>query len=448
MFPHLAEMEGSGSREEQINGFARTATIHSMSSDIPSYEHAAAIVAERAGALAQQYRPVSEPIGLADAAGRILAISILADDDQPPFSRSTRDGFACRAAEASARMALPVVGSTQAGDAPAGPLPAGFAWEIMTGAPVPAGTDCVVMLEHVERTGNVIRLATSRTIEAGDNIVEKGAQARHGDEQLGSGVHLGPAQIALAASCGYATTEVFRRPRVAILTTGDELVPVDTTPGAGKIRNSNGPMLAALVGRAGGEPIVLPTAADTAEALDIALEQAAQADMLLISGGVSAGKYDLVEPALARLGARFHFTGVKIQPGKPLVFGEIPSSGDLLKAQVFFGLPGNPISSAATFLLFAAPVLAALAGSRETYPRFVLAHLARDTDRKGKPGLTRFLPARCTFNPSANEIPQVATVPWHGSGDLTAFAQSNCFLVIPEDAGFLESGSTVQILLH
>ena len=117
-------------------------------------------------------------------------------------------------------------------------------------------------------------------------------------------------------------------------------------------------------------------------------------------------------------------------------------------AQVFFGLPGNPISSAATFHLFAAPILAALAGSRETHPRFVLAHLARDTDRKTKPGLTRFLPAFATFNSSVNELPQVALVPWQGSGDLTAFARSNCFLVIPEDAGFLTAGTTVRILLH
>lgn len=419
-----------------------------MSPDLPGYEQAADIVAEHARSIAQRYAPRTERIDLAHADGRILASPLLADDDQPPFPRSTRDGYACRAAEASAHIALPLVGSTHAGEAPAGPLPARSTWEIMTGAPVPEGADCVVMLEHVEKSDGSIRLLPSRTIDPGDNIVAKGAQARRGDEQLAPGVELNPAQIALAASCGYATLDVFVRPRVAILTTGDELVPIDATPGPGKIRNSNALMLAALVARAGGDPIVLPTAADTAEALDAALAQAVRADMFLISGGVSAGKYDLVEPALARLGAQFHFTGVKIQPGKPLVFGEIPRSGESPTAKVFFGLPGNPISSAATFLLFAAPVLAALAGSRETHPRFVLAHLARDTDRKGKPGLTRFLPARCTFNTSVNELPQVTTVPWHGSGDLIAFAQSNCFLVIPEDAASLAAGTTVRILLH
>lgn len=423
-----------------------------MSSDLLSYEHAAAVVAEHARTVSRQFRPRIERIDLALAAGRVLASPLLADDDQPPFSRSTRDGYACRASDASSHLALPVAGSTHAGETPARPLPTGVAWEIMTGAPVPQNADCVVMLEHVEKSGNTVRLSPARTIEPGENIVAKGAQARRGDEQLPAGVALGPAQIALAASCGYANLDVFVRPRVAILATGDELVPVDTQPGPGKIRNSNAPMLAALVARAGGEPIILPPAADTAEALDAALDaalaEAMDADMFLISGGVSAGKYDLVEPALARHGARFHFTGVKIQPGKPVVFGEIPQSNGASATKLFFGLPGNPISSAATFLLFAAPVLAALAGSREAHPRFVLARLATDTDRKNKPGLTRFLPARCTFHPSLNEPPQVIAVPWHGSGDLTAFAQSNCFLVIPEDAGALTAATTVRILLH
>lgn len=419
-----------------------------MPSDLPSYEQAASIIAEYARAIAEHQSPPTERIHLASASGRILASSLRADDDQPPFPRSTRDGYACRADEASAHIVLPIAGLTHAGQPPTGPLPPVSAWEIMTGAPVPAGADCVVMLEHVEKSGNTIRLSASRTISPGDNIVARGAQSRRGDKILDSGVLIGPAQIALAASCGYSTLDVFRRPSVAILTTGDELVPVDATPGPGKIRNSNAPTLASLVAKFGADPIVLPTAADSADALDAALTQAAQADMLLISGGVSAGKYDLVEPALARLGAKFHFTGVKIQPGKPLVFGQIAQSAGSPTAQVLFGLPGNPISSACTFLLFAVPILAALAGSKETHPRFVLAQLACDTDRKAKPGLTRFLPALCTFNRSVKELPQVATVPWHGSGDLTAFAQSNCFLVIPEDTAHLEGGSTVRILLH
>ena len=293
-----------------------------MSTPLLSYEEAAAMVVGYSGAL-DRTPPVLESVGLARALGRVLARSLSADVDQPPFARSTRDGFACRAAEASAHARLKVAGTTHAGEAPAGPLPPNAAWEIMTGAPVPSGADAVMMVEHVERDGDGVRLTPSRKIKPGENIVGQGAQARRDDALLPSGTRIGPAQVALAASCGYAELTVFARPRIAILATGDELVPVESKPGPGQIRNSNAPMLAALVSAAGGEPWVLPTAADTAESLDAALGTAAEADLLLVSGGVSAGKFDLVEPALARRGARFRFTGVRIQPGKPLVFGEM-----------------------------------------------------------------------------------------------------------------------------
>ncbi len=248
---------------------------------------------------------------------------------------------------------------------------------------------------------------------------------------------------------------------MAILTTGDEIVPVKSMPAPGQIRNSNGPMLAAMVVAAGGEPWILPTASDNARVLDTALAQAAEADLLLITGGVSAGKFDLVEPALDRAGAHFHFTGVRIQPGKPLVFGEMPRrrsasenangkagvrSPALPRALPIFGLPGNPVSSAVTFLLFAAPVLAALAGSLETGPRFALARLPQGTHKLEKAGLTRFLPAKCTFG-AAGQLPEVSLVPWQGSGDLAAMAHSNCFLVVPEEPHRQEPGATVRILL-
>ena len=413
-----------------------------MSSALPSYQQAADIVAASAARLApSRAAQVVEQVALGESAGRVLARALMADRDQPPFARSTRDGFACRAAEASAHEFLTIAGATRAGGAPGGPLPPHAAWEIMTGAPIPAGADAVVMVEHVETASGSVRLLPPRSASAGDNIVPQGAQARAGDELLAPGAAITFAQFALAAECGAPVLEVFRPPRVAILATGDELVPVEATPGPGQIRNSNAPMLAALVVAAGGAPWVLPAAADTADALDAALCQAATAEFLLISGGVSAGKFDLVEPALARLGAQFHFTGVRIQPGKPLVFGELPGLP-------FFGLPGNPVSSAVTFLLFGAPVLAALSGRQQHGPRFALARLAADTDRRAKPGLTRFLPASCTFSAGAGQLlPEVALIPWQGSGDLAALARSNCFLVIPEDTPTLEAGATVQILL-
>jgi len=415
-----------------------------MCAGLLSYSEAARLVASFARGLGRSDLAV-ERLELANAAGRVLAVPIVADQDQPPFARSTRDGFACQAVATSGHEFLPIAGATHAGQAPAGPLPTGAVWEIMTGAPVPAGADAVVMIEHVERDGERVRLLPKRSIAAGENIVAQGAQARQGDELVSAGFAVGPAQIALAATCGCAELAVYKRPRVAILTTGDELVSVEQEPGPGQIRNSNAPMLAALVASAGGAPRVLPSATDTAASLDSALRHAMDADLLLISGGVSAGKFDLVEPALARLGASFHFTGVRIQPGKPLVFGEVPrSAGSRLP---FFGLPGNPISSAATFLLFAAPLLASLGGATEVGPRFVSAQLSRATDRKAKTGLTRFLPGLCAFSSQGNGLPQVATVPWHGSGDLPAFARSNCFIVVPEDVSSLDPGTMVRILM-
>lgn len=404
------------------------------------------MVAERAAARGPRSAP--ERVTLAAALGRVLAEPLYTDRDQPPFPRSTRDGYAVKASEAAAHLELKIAGSTRAGQAPGDPLAPGTAWEIMTGAPVPAGADAVVMLEHVNAINGAIRVRAPRTLDPGENIVAQGAEAHAADEVLAAGTRIGPAQIALAAACGCATVSVCRRPRVMIMTTGDELVEVSQTPGPGQIRNSNAAMLAALVERAGGEPWILPPARDNQEALDEALKPMARADMALISGGVSAGKFDLVEPALARMGATFHFTGVRIQPGKPLVFGEVTFSEDTaggdfgFKVVPFFGLPGNPISSAATFLLFGAQILAALAGRPGPEPKFVLARMARSI--KGRPDLTRFVPSRCEFGP---EGPIVGPTPSQGSGDLVSFARSNCFLMIPEGTERLEKGDLARILL-
>jgi molybdopterin molybdotransferase len=426
------------------------------SNDLLTYTQAAAFVAKRAKQLARS-KPATERVTLASVAGRVLAQTLRADSDQPPFARSARDGFACRAAEASAHRPLAIAGATRAGDPPSGPLPHGAAWEIMTGAPVPRGADAVIMLEHIESahvetpgspSAPTVRLLPTRTVEKGENIVLRGAQARKGAALLPAGTLLGAAQIALAASCGCTELKVYAKPRVAILSTGDELVPIAARPKPGQIRNSSSAMLAAMVVAAGGTPWILPIARDTAKSLDAAIARAVTAELLLITGGVSAGKFDLVEPALARAGARFHFTGIRIQPGKPLVFAELPRrrTGSVQNQNGTkcwcFGLPGNPVSSAVTFLLFAAPVLAALAGRADHGPRFALARLAEHV--KTKPGLTRFLPAACTFR---SPVPEVKLVPWQGSGDLAAMARSNCFLVVPDDCDSLDEGAIVNILL-
>jgi molybdopterin molybdotransferase len=410
-----------------------------MSARLPGFEEAAAMVAGAAARMFGQARR-RERIALAGALGRVLAEPVRADREMPPFPRSTRDGFACRAREVAAGRWLRVAGSIRAGDPPAGPLPKGAAWEIMTGAAVPAGADSVMMLEHVDHAKGKVRLVAGRKIEAGENVVAAGAEAQAGDEIVGAGTRLGPSQVAAAAACGFAMVEVFARPRVAILTTGDELVAVDQKPALGRIRNSNAPMLAALVKEAGGEARILPAARDEAKAIRVALRRAMRADLLLISGGVSAGKFDLVEPVLEGMGAKFHFTGVRIQPGKPLVFGEIARRDGTLP---FFGLPGNPISSAATFLLFAAPVLCSLGGRRESVPRFVVARVAKSV--KGKPGLTRFVPS--TTRAEANDgLPEVTAVGTQGSGDLAAFARADCFVVVPEGVERLAVGEMARIL--
>jgi molybdopterin molybdotransferase len=408
-----------------------------MPQQVLDYAEAAALVRTEAARLARLPH-AAETLSLLDAQGRVLAADLIADRDQPPFPRATRDGFAALADDWKGGV-LKIAGLLRAGEAWAGePVASGTCIEIMTGAPVPAGADCVVMVEHVHRARDTVHLLPERTIASGDNIVPTGAEARSGTLLLPAGTRLSIHGIAVAAACGYPHVSVFRKPRVAILATGDELVDVQETPLPHQIRNSNTYTLAAQVRALGGEPVRLPPVADEAEALAVAIRNAARTcDLLLLSGGVSMGKYDLVEPALAAQGGVFHFTGVRIQPGKPVVFGSLNDG-----ALPFFGLPGNPVSTIVCFALFAAPVLAALGGDQGYGPPFAQARLRSPV--RNKPGLTRFLPARLTHDIAGSPV---ETIAWQGSGDLAGTARANCFLVIPEDAGDLESGVTVSVLL-
>ena len=392
---------------------------------------------------------ISELLPLESACGRVLATPITADRDQPAFPRSTRDGFACRAAEANTHGWLFQAGLVRAGQLPDRPLATGEILEIMTGATLPEGADCVLMLEHVEHGDGFVRQLVGRTIAPGDNFVPRGAECRVGDTLVPAGVRLTPPQIAVAAQCGYRELAVHPRPRIAILSSGDELVPHDQVPGPGQIRNSNTPMLAAMVAAAGAVPVPMAIVHDTPDDLDsairAALDPAARIDLLLITGGISVGKFDLVAPALTRCGARFFFGGVAIQPGKPVAFGSLTRSaqpGSAPGPLPFFALPGNPISSAVTFQLFALPLLTALAEDTAIQPRFARARLIGTW--KGKSGLMRFLPAWCDFQPH----PTVQLIPWQGSGDLAAFAASNCYLVVPADKDTLEDTKSVTILLR
>ena len=399
-----------------------------------SFAEAFALVGSKAALLAPS---ADAGLALLDAQGRVLSAPLIADRDQPPFARSTRDGFAARAEDWS-RGSVQVVGLLRAGEVWQGePLAAGTCVEIMTGAPVPRGADCVAMVEHVERRGNLVVMDGEHTVGAGDNVVPAGAEARAGAVLLAEGTRLNAHGIAVAAACGYATVAVFRRPRVAILSTGDELVDVAQTPLPHQIRNSNSSTLAALIRALGGEPLLAAPVADEVEVLKTAIAKATrECDLLLLSGGVSMGKYDLVEPALAMQGAVFHFTGVRMQPGKPVVFGSLESG------MPFFGLPGNPVSTIVCCALFVAPVLAALAGQSAYTPPFVQARLR--TRIGAKPGLTRFLPALLTPDIAGASV---EPIPWQGSGDLASTARANCFLVVAEDAEEMVAGATVTVLL-
>lgn len=425
-------------------GAASPYTLNSMA--VRSCSQALQTVAEKMRSLA---KPRMERVALEAAQGRVLAEPIFADRDQPPFPRSTRDGYAVCARHANEPMRL--IGSIRAGEAWTGKkMHVTEAIEIMTGAPVPEGANAVVMLEYVTVAGDTLTLQSGRSVIAGENIVARGAEARQGNRLLRPGVRMGPAEIALAASVGAADFFVYAVPSVAILATGDELVQVHETPAPMQIRNSNSHGLAALVQANGGTARILPPAVDTREALHAAISDARDADMLLLSGGVSAGKYDFVEEALLALGAEFFFTGVAIQPGKPAVFGRLPPDATHGEQWVF-GLPGNPVSTHVTATLFAMPLLRALAGECTwqddtrvpPQPFFVQAQLTHAV--QVRPGLTRFLPALLT---SSLKGATVQATGWQGSGDLNANARANCYLVIPPEAESLLTGDTAAVLLR
>ncbi len=406
--------------------------------EIPSFLEARQRVEQYASAL----RPTAaKKFSLLESAGLALAEDLLADRDFPPFPRSTRDGFAVRAADTKTLPArLQIVGEVRAGAAAAESevrLKAGEAVEIMTGAPVPAGADAVVMVEYTEHSGESITLR--RPVSAGENVVTAASEARAGDTMVARGTRVNHAVVAVAAAIGRAEVRAHRRPRVAILATGDELVDINLRPGPNEIRNSNSYSLAAQVRSAGGDALILPVARDEADELALLLRKGMEADLLLITGGVSMGKYDLVEQVLASFETRFFFTGALIQPGKPVVFGEVKTGVD---ATPFFGLPGNPVSTMVTFQLFVRPVLDALAGAAPQPLAF--AQAALKTEFTSKTGLTRFLPARLAGSIAR---PEVELIRWQGSGDLMAAAQANCYIVVPPDKGKFGEGESITVLM-
>ena len=422
-----------------------------------SFENARRVVEEHAALIrgARIQSGGTESVDLLAAAGRVLSERVIADRDLPPFPRSTRDGYAVRSADLSSLPAtLDVIAEIRAGER-VDRIPAnigdGQAASIMTGAPVPVGADAVVMVEYTSQREH--RVEITRRVAPGENIVPRGAEAREGTVLLDCGLRLNPAAIALAASVGKSRLPVYKRPRVAVLTTGDEIVDVDATPGPTQIRNSNSFSLAAQIQQAGGEAVLLPIAPDELQGLRPLIAEGLTSDLLLLTGGVSMGRYDLVEQALSELHAEFFFTGAKIQPGRPVVFGrcamEKGSAGAggsgtpsrKSSATYFFGLPGNPVSTLVTFELFARPMLDALAGQEPRNLIFLHARLKKEI--RTKIGLQRFLPAVVSgeFDQAEAEL-----VPWQGSGDVAAIARANCYVVIPPDRECLAAGEWVAAM--
>jgi molybdopterin molybdotransferase len=409
---------------------------------ILSFEEARHLVEAHAGRLHPHGKELVE---LLESTGQVLAEPVFADRNFPPFPRAMRDGYAIRAADLTQLPAtLEVIGEIKAGaaqnDIPT--LQPGQAVAIMTGAPAPPSADAVVMVEHTSQQGS--RVQIMKGVASGDNIVAVASEAKRGDRLLSPGMRLGYAGIAVAASTGRSHLLVYRKPRVAVLATGDEIVDIDVPPAANQIRNSNSYSLAAQVQAAGGEPVLLPIAPDEPQRLRELIADGLEADLLLLAGGVSMGKYDLVEQILAEFQAEFFFTGVQIQPGKPAVFGRVPAREQPASVPhtYFFGLPGNPLSTMVTFELFARPVLEALAGF--TMRKLVFLHARLKSEVKMKTGLTRFLPAVIS---GEFEGAEVELAGWHGSGDVAAMAKANCYLVVPPDRERIVAGEWVPVLM-
>ncbi len=388
----------------------------------------------RAKLAATQQRPAVESSPLDEACGRVLAEDAIADRDYPPFPRSARDGFAVRSSDLESGAAvLEIEGEVRAGQQFQGTLARGQCVSIMTGAPVPDGTDAVVMVEQTRVEGS--RVSILKSVKQGENVVAKGSEAAAGSVVISAGRRLGPGEIALLAALGCAQVRVFRQARVGIVTTGDELVPVAGKPEWFQIRDSNTALLRTLVSGAGGIPHIASAVADQPEALTAEIERIlGRNDLLLLSGGVSAGKYDFVRPVLADMGAEFYFEGVSIRPGKPLVFGNVGG-------KFFFGLPGNPVSALVTFQLFARPALLTLLGAAFEEPLFLRAQLEQAV--LAKPGFTAFVPARVRMTVGG---PVARAVRWEGSGDLVGLAVANCFLVLRPDQQRLVAGDSVEVL--
>ncbi len=384
--------------------------------------------------------PESAPL-LPQTLGLILAEDIASDLDMPPFDKAMMDGFALRTADLrDGKAELTIIEDVPAGKTPTRVVGPGQATRIMTGAPAPGGADAVVMIERCELFGENRVRVNDPSLQPRKNILEKGREMRVGEKVLRAGVRLRPQEFGLLAAVGHTSVQVRPAPRVTVLSTGDELVEPGRKPGPGQIRNSNGPMLVAQTVRAGALPRFLGIARDEPGHLSSMIETGLHADVLLLSGGVSAGKLDLVPGVLKSLGVQAIFHKVVMKPGKPLLFGIKPESNRHEPARLVFGLPGNPVSSLVCFELFVRPALRGLMGLPPG-PTWVQATLTKDhayrTDRP------TYHPAHLALTPTGWSV---TIVPWFGSPDLRGVVPATAFALIPDGDHQYRVGQILEVL--
>lgn len=394
-------------------------------------EQALDIVLKSVGTMQAVSRPILDCLGL------VLAEDVAADMDIPPFHNSAMDGYAVIAADTAGAsrerpVSLKVIADLPAGYPPPPLVKPGEAVRIMTGAPMPPGTDAVARREDADEDGDTVWIR--RPVSAGEDVRYAGEDVRSGEVILHRGTLLRPAEIGMLATLGRRSALVVRPPRVAVLTTGDELVePGDPVP-PGKIRNSNLYSISAQVKASGGEPMPLGVARDTVQELEQKIEQAAEADMLITSGGVSVGNYDVVKEVLASRG-EIAFWKVKMRPGSPVTFG-------LLRGKPMFGLPGNPTASMVAFEQFVRPAILKMAGRRALRRREVEATLEEGV--KNRVGVRNFIRAIATEEAGGWRVRPAGS---QGSGILRSMVRANALLVVPEAVGRLEAGEKVRVQL-
>jgi molybdopterin molybdotransferase len=396
-------------------------------------------VAEAIQIVRQQTAPLAtERVRIEQTLGRVLAGDVVADTDLPPFDRSQMDGYAVRAQDVAAVPArLRIVGESAAGKGWHNQLEEGQAVRIMTGAPVPAGADSVQQVELTTelKDGTVVELL--ETVETGRSIVKRGSEIKAGEVVLRAGTTINAAMMAVLAAFGCAQVEVFRKPRVAVLATGSELVAVDQKPGQDQIRDSNNYSISAYAELAGAVTERMPLTGDETSHLKQQISDAAKrCDLIVTSGGVSMGVYDLTKAALKELDAEIFFERVALRPGKPTVFARLPNG------TLAFGLPGNPVSVSVTFNLFARAALLAMQGTAEPALKRETALLARSV--KGTADRESYLPAQLTSNDDAELV--AFPLKWGGSSDFVAFALTTALVIVPANVKVIEAGSLVSVL--